>query len=114
MVPGSGFVLVLGAGCWVRSSGFGVRGSGLGVRGSKFGFGHETCSSLGTWSHDTIENWFVGSYRMEGHDFRDRAIGATTKLQQYLNTCKEPPRQGREPYTPNRNLKPRTRNPQSR
>jgi len=44
----------------------------------------------------------------------DRAIGATTRLQQYLNACKEPPRQGREPSIPNGNLKPRTGNPEPR
>ena len=46
----------------------------------------------------------------------NRAIGAATRLKQYLKTCKEhrpgrEPRE-REPQTPNREPRPRTKNPQ--
>ena len=45
----------------------------------------------------------------------DRAIGATTKLQQYLQTCKEPPRANRgERRTPGGNSEPRTANAEPR
>jgi len=45
----------------------------------------------------------------------DRAIGATTKLQQYLQSCKEPSsRRPGERKTPRGNLEPRTRNPEPR
>jgi four helix bundle protein len=44
----------------------------------------------------------------------DRAIGATTKLQQYLKTCKEPPRNPRERRTPGGNSEPRTKSREPR
>jgi len=74
-------------------------------------------SLLETQNHldDALDNKYItDETHHELFKLADRAIGATTKLQQYLNTCKEPPRQGREPGTPNGNLKPRPRNPQSR
>jgi|SRR6185436_18075824 len=44
----------------------------------------------------------------------NRAIGATTRLQQYLRTCKEPPRKAGERSTPGGNPEPRTENAQPR
>jgi len=74
-------------------------------------------SLIETQNHldDALDNEYITTETH--HDLfklADRAIGATTRLQQYLNACKEPPRQGREPSTPNGNLKPRTENQRPR
>ena len=181
MVPGSGFVLVLGSGFRVRGSGFWVRARDMlivrymvarhyrelvcwqlsndlkrrvyaiiakppasrdfefckQIRGSargaprtiSEGFGRfrprefarylefARASLLETQNHldDALDNDYItDETHHELFKLADRAIGATTKLQQYLNNCKEPPRQDREPSTPNGNLKPRTKNPEPR
>jgi len=74
-------------------------------------------SLIETQNHldDALDNEYItDETHHERFRLADRAIGATTKLQQYLKTCKEPPRQPREPRTPNGNAEPRTKNPEPR
>jgi len=75
-------------------------------------------SLIETQNHldDALDNEFItADTHRELFKLADRAIGATTKLQQYLNSCKEPPSQrGRERTTRDGNLKPRTKNQEPR
>ena len=75
-------------------------------------------SLIETQNHldDALDSEYLTA-ELHGELFKlaDRAIGATTRLQQYLQNCKEPPRRragNSEPLTGN--AEPRTGNPEPR